>query len=41
MRVYNTVIEQTRANLKTCAKTNTNCIKALEQSVNSQNRVDE
>ena len=41
MRVYNTALEQTRDNLKACAKTNTNCIKAVEQSVNSQNRVDE
>ena len=39
MRVYNTTLEQTRDNLKACAKTNTNCIKAVEQSVNSQNRV--
>src|SRR5688500_4310509 len=35
MRVYNTALEQTRDNLKACAKTNTNCIKAVEQSVNS------
>ena len=41
MRVYNTALEQTRDNLKACAKTNTNCIKAVEQSVNRQNRVDE
>ena len=34
MRVYNTALEQTRDNLKACAKTNTNYI----QSVNSQNR---
>ena len=39
MRVYNTALEQTRDNLKACVKTNTNCIKAVEQSVNSQNRV--
>ena len=40
MRVYNTTLEQTRDNLKTCAKTNTNCIKSVEQqSVNSQKRV--
>ena len=40
MRVYNTVLEQTRDNLKACAKTNTNYIKAVkEQSVNSQKRV--
>ena len=39
MRVYNTALEQTRDNLKACAKTNTNYIKAVEQSVNSQNRV--
>ena len=32
MRVYNTALEQTRDNLKACAKTNTNYI----QSVNSQ-----
>ena len=35
MRVYNTALEQTRDNLKACAKTNTNFM----QSVNSQNRV--
>ena len=29
MRVYNTALEQTRDNLKACAKTNTNCIKAV------------
>jgi hypothetical protein len=34
MRVYNTALEQTRDNLKACAKTNTNFI----QSVNSQKR---
>ena len=34
MRIYNTALEQTRDNLKACAKTNTNFI----QSVNSQNR---
>ena len=34
MRVNNTALEQTRDNLKTCAKANTNFI----QSVNSQNR---
>ena len=33
MRVYNTALEQTRDNLKACAKTNTNFI----QSVNRQN----
>ena len=37
MRVYNTALEQTRDNLKACAKTNTNCVKAVK-SVNSQNR---
>ena len=37
MRVYNTALEQTRDNLKACAKTNTNYI----QSGNSQNKVDE
>jgi ethanolamine utilization protein EutA (predicted chaperonin) len=36
IRVYNTALEQTRDNLKACAKTNTNCIKAV--SGNSQNR---
>ena len=41
MRVYNTALEQTRDNLKNFAKTNTNYIKSVEQSVNSQNRVDE
>jgi len=35
IRVYNTALEQTRDNVKACAKTNTNYI----QSVNSQNRV--
>ena len=34
MRVYNTALEQTRDNLKACAKTNTNFI----QSVNNQNK---
>ena len=34
MRVYNTALEQTRDNVKACAKTNTNYI----QSVNSQNK---
>ena len=34
MRVYNTALEQTRDNVKACAKTNTNFV----QSVNSQNR---
>ena len=34
MRVYNTALEQTRDNVKACAKANTNFI----QSVNSQNR---
>ena len=34
MRVYNTALEQTRDNLKACAKTNTNFI----QSVNRQNK---
>ena len=36
MRVYNTALEQTRDNVKACAKTNTNFIQAV--SVNSQNR---
>jgi hypothetical protein len=39
MRVYNTALEQTRDNLKAFTKTNTNYVKAVEQSVNSQNRV--
>jgi hypothetical protein len=39
IRVYNTALEQTRDNLKACAKANTNCMKSVEQSVNSQNRV--
>jgi hypothetical protein len=40
MRVYNTALEQTSENVKACAKTNTNCIQAVEQqSVTSQNRV--
>ena len=34
IRVYNTALEQTRDNVKACAKTNTNFI----QSVNNQNR---
>jgi len=34
IRVYNTALEQTRDNLKACAKTHTNFV----QSVNSQNR---
>ena len=34
MTVYNTALEQTRDNVKACAKTNTNYVKA----VNSQNR---
>jgi len=36
MRVYTTALEQTRDNLKACAKTNTNYIKAV--SGNSQNK---
>ena len=36
MRVYNTALEQTRDNLKACAKTNTDCVRAV--SGNSQNR---
>src|SRR4029079_3673501 len=36
MRVNNTALEQTRDNLKTCAKTNTDCVRAV--SGNSQNR---
>jgi len=36
IRVYNTALEQTRDNLKACAKTNTNYIQAV--SGNSQNR---
>ena len=39
MRVYNPALEQTRDNLKACAKTNTNFIQAVkEQSVNSYNK---
>ena len=39
MRVYNTALEQTRDNLKACAKANTNFIQAVEQqSVNSYNK---
>jgi hypothetical protein len=39
IRVYNTALEQTRDNLKACAKANTNYVKAVEeQSVNSYNR---
>jgi phage-related protein len=37
MRVYNTALEQTRDNLKAFAKTNTNYIKSVEQSVNKYN----
>src|ERR671913_1806562 len=37
MRVYNTPLEQTRDNLKAFAKTNTNYIKSVEQSVNRYN----
>ena len=36
MRVYNTALEQTRDNLKACAKTNTNFLQSV--SGNSQNR---
>ncbi|HEX7141619.1 MAG TPA: hypothetical protein VF222_03995 [Nitrososphaeraceae archaeon] len=36
MRLYNTALEQTRDNLKACAKTNTNFIQSV--SGNSQNR---
>ena len=38
MRVYNTALEQTRDNLKAFARTNTNYIKSVEQSVNSYNK---
>jgi hypothetical protein len=39
IRVYNTALEQTRDNLKACAKTNTNYIQSVkEQSVNSYNK---
>jgi hypothetical protein len=39
IRVYNTALEQTRDNLKACAKANTNYVKAVkEQSVNSYNK---
>ena len=41
LNYINTALEQTRDNLKAFAKTNTNYIQAVEQSVNSQNRVDE
>src|SRR5918993_1347707 len=37
MRVYNTALEQTRDNVKAFAKTNTNYIKSVEQSVNRYN----
>src|SRR5665648_692825 len=40
MRVYNTALEQTRDNLKACAKTNTNYIKAVNRqnsNVNTNN----
>jgi len=37
IRIYNTALEQTRDNLKACAKTNTNYIQAVLG--NSQNRV--
>src|SRR5215210_4992429 len=37
IRVYNTALEQTRDNLKAFAKTNTNYIKSVEQSVNRYN----
>ncbi|HEX6672038.1 MAG TPA: hypothetical protein VF084_07375, partial [Nitrososphaeraceae archaeon] len=36
MKVYNTALEQTRDNLKACAKTNTNFLQSV--SGNSQNR---
>ena len=36
MRVYNTSLEQTRDNLKACAKTNTNYVESV--SGNSQKR---
>ena len=36
MRVYNTALEQTRDNVKACAKTNTNYIQTV--SGTSQNR---
>jgi hypothetical protein len=39
MRVYNTALEQTRDNVKACAKANTNFIQSVkEQSVNSYNK---
>ena len=39
IRIYNTALEQTRDNLKACAKTNTNFIQSVkEQSVNSYNK---
>src|SRR6187200_3323567 len=39
MRVYNTALEQTRDNLKACAKTHTNFVQSVkEQSVNNYNK---
>jgi hypothetical protein len=32
IRIYNTALEQTRDNLKACAKTNTNFIQALNKN---------
>ncbi|MGI9012055.1 MAG: hypothetical protein ACR2F1_12835 [Nitrososphaeraceae archaeon] len=32
MRVYNTALEQTRDNLKACAKTNTNYVKSVNRN---------
>src|SRR5688500_1245732 len=37
MRVYNTALEQTRDNVKACAKTNTNCIQAVESQNKERN----
>ena len=36
MRVYNTALEQTRDNLKACAKTNTNLIQSVNRQIQTQ-----
>jgi hypothetical protein len=44
MRVYNTALEQTRDNLKACAKTNTNFIQSVNRqnlNVNTNNNINE
>ena len=38
MRVYNTALEQTRDNLKTLTKTNTDCIKSVNRHNTDINR---